>query len=381
MQVESNHQNPQVKKSILFAHKDIGNIDRGGVCVLFKALASGLSRRNWNVHVVTTQAFTTDAIKIHQLDPIDDFQEYSRRVSTVVESVKPDIAESSTWRSELLDYSQSSRRSTKIVVRADPAAGTLFSNVYSLTEGERVLCTNADLILAVSEFAKRDIEDKYHVTGVKVVYNGIPDNKDLPKSTTISSGEILRPSNNESHEIQNMPIDDIVKPEKINVVWIGKPTKMKGFDLLERIVELAPDNVNFIINTGYAPSEVVWRPGNYEKCTFIRALTKQDQLSILRESSVFLSTSTIEGFGIAVAEALNEGLPVVLNTNCVVYHEFLPNDAVGLVDMNNPSFVLNAIIRNSDKKVAYSRNPRRFTQEQMVNDSVAWYNNLLQSNQ
>lgn len=89
-----------------------------------------------------------------------------------------------------------------------------------------------------------------------------------------------------------MPVEEIVKPGKVNVVWIGKPTKMKGFDLLERIVELAPDNVNFIINTGFAPSEVVWKPENYDKCTFVRALTKQDQLSILRQSLIFLLSTT-----------------------------------------------------------------------------------------
>lgn len=93
-----------------------------------------------------------------------------------------------------------------------------------------------------------------------------------------------------------------------------------------------------------------------------------------------ISTSTIEGFGIAVAEALNEGLPVILNNDCIVYHEFLPNEAVGLVDMNDPSSVLSAIIGNSDKKTAYSRNPHKFTQEQMVNDSIISYNELLQDN-
>lgn len=367
---------PQAKRSILFAHKDIGDMDRGGVCVLFKALASGLSRKNWNVHVVTTGDLTLEGVETHKIDPIEDPREYSKAVTRVVESVKPDVAESSTWRAELLDYSEKSKRSAKVVVRADPSAGTLFSNVNELTEGERILCRNADLILAVSEFAKKDIEDNYQVTGVKVVYNGIPDSKSYPQNTTITSGEILDPSTNEAHSVNELPIEGIVKPSKINIVWIGKPTKMKGFDLLERIVELAPDNVNFIINTGYAPSEVVWKSENYQKCTFIRALTKQDQLSILRQSDVFLSTSTIEGFGIAVAEALNEGLPVILNTGCVVYHEFLPNDAVRLVDMINPTTVLNTIAENFDKKVFYSRNPRRFTQEQMVNDSISHYESL-----
>lgn len=368
---------PQAKRSILFAHKDIGDIDKGGVCVLFKTLASGLSRMNWNVHVATTQDLTLEGVETHKIDPIEDPREYSKAITQVVESVKPDIVESSTWRAELLDYSEGARKSAKVVVRADPSAGTLFTNVDNLTECERVLCRNADLILAVSEFAKGDIEDNYQVTGVKVVYNGIPDSKNYPQNTTITSGEILDPLASKAYSVKELPIEDIVKPGKINIVWIGKPTKMKGFDLLERIVELAPDNINFIINTGYSPPEVIWKSENYQKCTFIRALTKQDQLSILRQSDVFLSTSTIEGFGIAVAEALNEGLPVILNTGCVVYHEFLPNDAVGLVDMSNPVAVLNAIAENSGRKVSYSRNPDRFTQEQMISNSITHYESIL----
>lgn len=367
----------QEGRSILFTHRDIGNIDRGGVCVLFKALSSGLSKRNWKVHVATAQELTMEGVETHMIDPIDDPREYSKAVTEVVEAVKPDIAESSTWRAELLHYSEHPIRSSRVVVRAEPSASTLFSNVDALTEGERLLCTKADLILAVSNFAKRDIETKYNPKGVKVVYNGIEDNKGLFHTRTITSGEIINPFTQEGTPITDLPLDYLVQTDKINVIWIGKPTKMKGFDLLERIVANTPENVSFIINTGYAPAEVVWNPENYKKCTFIRALTKQDQLSVLRQSSVFLSTSSAEGFGIAVAEALSEGLPVILNTDCVVFHEFLPNEAVGLVNMQDSDSVAKAISDSNNKKVSYSRNPDRFTQQQMIEDSITQYKLLL----
>lgn len=163
----------------------------------------------------------------------------------------------------------------------------------------------------------------------------------------------------------------------VNIFWIGKPTKMKGFHILENIVRDAPSNFNFVINTGYAPSEVKWDNINYERCTFIRGLTKADQHLLLKNSSLFLSTSTVEGFGISVAEALQMGLAVVLNSACDVYHEFLPNEGITLIDMEDTYTVLETIKEHRDRKVDYSRLSERFTQDYMVRRSIEHYEALL----
>lgn len=122
---------------ILFSHKDIGDIDRGGVCVLFKSLAAGLANKGWKVHVTTTQQLSIDRVNTHILPFVEDPQLYSRQVTEVIYTVSPAIAEASTWRYELLDYSQRQRRDSMVVVRADPSAGTLFSKAQHLDKGEK----------------------------------------------------------------------------------------------------------------------------------------------------------------------------------------------------------------------------------------------------
>ena len=366
------------KKSLCISHKDIGNTDRGGVCTLFKSLARGLVQKNWDVHCVTTQELEIEGVHVNTFPSVEDPEAYSKLVTEFVLDTKPDVAECSTWRYELLDLARKQHPESKIVVRADPSAGTLFQTAGYMEASEAELCQKADLILAVSMFARTDITKKYGVGDVSVVYNGIESiDHALLEDDALNSGEVLFPSENTSTPIENASAYDFISPDAVNVMWIGKPTRMKGFDLLEKIVELSPSYYNFIINIGYSPREVTWKPKNLERCQFIRALSKVDQLRILKRANVFLSTSRVEGFGIVVAEALDLGLPVVLNSNCDVYGEFLPNQAVSMIDCSDEEAVIAQILAALSNKQDYSRNPKDFTQQRMVELSVAHYEKLL----
>ncbi|MFH2085438.1 MAG: glycosyltransferase family 4 protein [bacterium] len=370
------------RKTMCIAHKDIGDIDRGGVCTLFKSLARGLVQKDWNMHCITTQELNIDGVHVERLPNIEDPGLYSRQITQFILDTKPDVAECSNWRYELLDLVRREHSESKIVVRADPAAGTLFESAHDMEANEAELCQKADLILAVSMFACRDVTKKYSLNNVKVVYNGIENIDDsLLGSDVINSGEVLFPAEDKSRKIDNESIDDFVDPNAINIMWIGKPTKMKGFDLLERIVESSPSNYNYIVNTGYPPKEVAWKPKNLKRCKFIRALEKVDQLKVLKRANVFLSTSRVEGFGIVVAEALDMGLPVVLNANCEVYKEFLPNQAISMVDCGDEQATISQIEEAISNKVNHSRNPKEFTQQTMVAHSIAHYEKLLEAKQ
>ena len=367
------------KGSILFSHKDIGDIDRGGLCVLFKTLSSGLSKLGWDVHVITTRPFTMKEANVHILESKENPSEYSKEVTTVIKQVIPNIAESSNWRFELLDYSKSPNRQTKIVVRADPSAGTLFSGAKNLEKGEKKLCQNADLILAISEFARKDIQNKYGIldSNIHVVYNGIAEQKFPSNYKYFNSGELLSSPYGEGKPLKRIAFSKIIKPAMLNIIWIGKATKMKGFHLLEKIVESAPKNFNFILNIGYSPIEVNWGKSNYNRCFFVRDLTKEDQQLLLEKADIFLSTSTVEGFGIAVVEALRAGLPVILNEGCEAYHEFSSYEEVILTDMKKTKNIIDVLLKNKGKKVNYSRLPSDFTEKELIRKSVKHYEILL----
>lgn len=364
--------------SICFVHKDIGDVDRGGLCVLFKTLALGLARKGWEASCITSQNLILPGVETYKLPLIDNPWKHSREVTKLVKSLNPDVAECSSWRFELLDFVHEPDRKTEVVVRCEPPASLIFPDLEDFDKAEKELCRRSDLLLAISKFAKERMEKKYGLQGIKVVYNGVEEIKpNKPNKKYLTSGEVIDPVKRTIRRIGKLEIKKLVDENGINIIWAGKSNLMKGFDNFERIVEDSPKTFNFIINIGYSEKELLWKKKNYQRCIFVRSLSKTDQLSLWKAADVFLSTSRIEGFGLVVAEALSLGLPLVLNSGCKVYQEFMPNQAIRLVDVKDQNGTIKAIAESSSNKVTYSRNPRAFTARTMVEQSISQYQRVL----
>ena len=345
-------------KSICFVHKDIGDIDRGGVCVLFKAIMAGLTSSGWRVSCITQREFSMPGINIVTLPTTKDPILYSEMVSEVVEKFKPDIVECSNWKFELLDYSKRQSRFARVVVRSDPSATTLFGiDLDNLAQLEKELCLNADMVLAVSEFAKKDIMKKYGLKDVRIIHNSIDTN-------TLIIPESVR-------------IPECIARDKINVFWCGKTTLMKGFDLLKVLIAESPNDINWILNIGNSIEEVLRDDLKKENVVILNNLARQDQVNIWKNCDVFLSTSRVEGFGLALAEALALGLPALVNEDCQVYKEFQPNEAIEYVDPSNVENILRKIKELSKYKVNYDRLNAEFHREHMIDESLKVYEELL----
>ena len=345
-------------KSICYVHKDIGNIERGGISTLFKTLAIGMRDAGWKVYCITQQELEIDGVETVTMEKERDPLVYSKKVSEVITKIKPDIAECSTWRFELLDYLRSDNRYTKIVVRCEPAAEIFFDNMDQYSQSEKELCQKADHRTAVSEFAKHVIEDTYQVKVEQVIYNGIDSNK-------------IRAMQQKSASIS-------ISNDKVNIFWCGKATKMKGYDCLEKIINASDlDKYNWIINLGNSPEEVVWSPETKDSVTFISNITKEEQISIWAKCDLSISTSRNEGFGLVVAESLALGVPVLLNQNCEVFSEFLPNDGVELFDPENMTQVFKIIDEIKNRKSEDSYLPEKFDSKAMIESSIVAYNKLI----
>jgi len=348
--------------TICYIHKDIGNIDRGGLCVLFKTLAQGMRNMGWKTSCVTTQELSIDGITTFKLPKEKDPHKHSKRVTKIIEKENFDIVESSNWRFELLDYTTKypkPQRQSKVVVRCDPPAATLFPNMHKYSKYEKILCQKADKLIAVSKFAQETIRKKYNIKKITVIHNGIdPVNQKLLSSTTNCK---------------------VVKPDKINIFWVGKTTKMKGFDYLEKIVLNSPDNFFFIINIGHSVQEVRWSQQTLkrENHVFVQDLSKNDQLAIWSNCHVFVSTSRVEGFGIAVTEALSLGLPAIINKDCRAYSEFKGISGVTLEDVTNIKKLYTAIVKSSSKRYKINNLPKKLTSKEMVQKSIKIYQSLL----
>lgn len=345
-------------KSICFVHKDIGDIDRGGVCVLFKAIMAGLAGNGWKVSCVTQREFTAPGVNTIRLPATKDSILYSEMVSGVIDKLKPDIVECSNWKFELLDYSRRQNRFSKVVVRSDPSATTLFGDeLESLVKFEKELCLNADAILAVSEFAKKDIIKKYGLTDVQVIHNSIDTNTlIIPESASLPT---------------------CINRDKVNVFWCGKTTLMKGFDLLKQLISESPNDINWILNIGNSIEEVMQDDLKKENVVILNNLTRQDQINIWRNCDVYLSTSRVEGFGLALAEALALGLSALVNDSCLVYKEFQPNSAIEYIDPGNIENTLKKIRDSSKNKVDFDRLNPEFHREHMIDESIKVYKKLL----
>lgn len=345
-------------KSICFVHKDIGDIDRGGVCVLFKAIMAGLTSNGWKVSCITQREFSMPGINVITLPVTKDPILYSEMVSRAIDTLKPDIVECSNWKFELLDYSRHTNRFAKVVVRSDPSATTLFGkDLENLALLEKELCQNADLVLAVSEFAKKDIMKKYGLEEVLVIHNSIDTNTLIvPESASLP---------------------ECIDRDKINVFWCGKTTLMKGFDLLKELIAKSPNDINWILNIGNSIEEVLRDDLKKENVVILNNLVRQDQINIWKNCDVFLSTSRVEGFGLALAEALALGLPALVNDNCEVYKEFQPNGTIEYVNLSNIENTLKKIRELSKNKVDFDRLNSKFHREHMIDESIDVYEKLL----
>lgn len=364
--------------SICFVHKDLSTIDRGGVCTLLKTVASGMKNIGWDVYAITTQDLSMSGITSIKIPVTKDYEVHYKNITRILNDLRPDIAECSNWRYELLDFAQNNIVKTKIVLRCDPPAGSLFDGVDDLEKKERELYNLADARIAVSKFAMSELLRKYGEKKIFLVYNGIQEIPipSLEKISTLSQVEIIDMANKKFETKNGVDLERFIDDKRKNVFWVGKPTNMKGFDYLEKIVEKGHREYNFIINTGFSGIDKEWSDENYKKATFIRGMKKEEQLALWRRADISISTSRGEGFGIVVSEALSIGLPVVLNSECKVFSEFVPNPAVTLSNASTPDTFLNAMGEVSPK-VDYSRNPNEFTQETLVSKSIDVYNSLI----
>jgi len=337
----------------------------------------GLVERGWQVSCITQREFKTKNITVIRLPKINNYLKYSQAISSVLRDIKPDIAECSNWRAELIDFSRNKRHlNTQLIVRSDPSSRTLFGDVHFF-KAEKELCQNADKVLAVSKFAQKDIQEKYHLDNVRVIYNAIDDNylSNIGVRNKLSSGFFIK----KGKRFFPKNISSFLAKDRFNIFWCGKPNAMKGFDYLEKIVLAAPKEFAFVINIGRSSHRILWSLKALKKASFIWDLDKIDQVNILRQCKAFLSTSRVEGFGLALLEALVLGLPAVANNYCEVYHEFLPSTRLFLVDITNVNLVLDYLLKLAAYKKQNGLDLRKlpFTKAKLIYETEQIYRELL----
>lgn len=327
---------------ICLVHRDLHAITRGGICTVYRSLAPRLRAAGHDVTLLTqhtTLPVTIDGVKVMTLPRRDNMPLHQRAVTDALARIKPDVVECSSWEAEALNYARAPRQTrAPVVVRGDVSAATM--GAADLAADERELLHLADLTLAVSSFASRDLAAAYGLRAPVVVANGV--DRDLfqpgpahpPRSgyqvTLAPSGKIatrtpLQP------RIQSGRVPSLWSSDghRSKVVWVGKITPMKGWDRLEALLPRLRPHAEVTILLGHSPAFCPTTLTGVDDVVILQDLADDDMPSLYRAADYLLCTSRWEGFGLAVAEALATGTLALVPADLGTADELLPDGLPG----------------------------------------------------
>lgn len=170
----------------------------------------------------------------------------------------------------------------------------------------RLAIGKASFITAVSQFTADLVKQDMHLHGknIKVIYNGI--------DQTLFTPQNLK---QKKHHHQ------------INVLFSGNLTQRKGAQWLAPIAEKLDRNINILYTSGLQPTVMFL---NHPQLKCVGSIPYQQMPALYQSADILLFPTVREGFGLAAAEAMSCGLPVVA-TDCSSLPELIDNGKGGFL--------------------------------------------------
>ncbi|MCJ7570341.1 MAG: glycosyltransferase family 4 protein, partial [Candidatus Thermoplasmatota archaeon] len=252
---------------------------------------------------------------------------FNRAVESTIIKIKPDIIDAGGFVSYAGSYKSAKKLNIPVVVTVHEVwqgewirnMGVINGIIGHFLEGY-YLKYHFDKYITISEFTSHKLIEKLGISPDKiaVIYNGI--NFDLYQSINVKE-----------------------KYSNPTVVTICRLVPYKHVDyLIKAIKNLKVEFPNIqlkIIGTGSEIEKLKNLANNLdvsENIDFVEKIKEQEELiRILKKSHVFALTSTVEGFGLVVIEAMACGLPYVISD--IPPLREITNNGIGgyLVDSNN----------------------------------------------
>lgn len=194
-------------------------------------------------------------------------------------------------------------------------------------------------------------------TPVEVIYNGIDTQR-------------FHPAENPD---QNRPL---------RVLFVGNPSRRKGFHLLSALAEHLPHGVELAFTTGLRNEQV---QAIHPRLISLGHAPYSEMHRLYQQSDILLFPTYLEGFGLCVAEAMACGLPVV-STNCSAIPELIEHGRGGfLVEPGDFASMLKRILqlladaelRNDMGQWNRARAIRDFARPRMLNEYQELFGSLL----
>jgi len=214
----------------------------------------------------------------------------------------------------------------------------------------------ATSVTSVSRFTAEMVRREFNYTGnIKVIYNGIDTDRFKPVKKGSSS--------------------------VVRVLFSGNLTRRKGAHLLPAIASLLNKNIELLYTSGLRDRNALTSLPNMRN---LGSIPYSQMPEIYQQADILLFPTVREGFGLAAAEAMSCGLPVVA-TNCSSIPELVIDKSGGfLCDIENKNQFAKAInilaesptMRNEMGDFNRSRIAEKFNIRQMVQGYLGVFQNV-----
>ncbi|MEO7908495.1 MAG: glycosyltransferase family 4 protein [Roseiflexaceae bacterium] len=246
---------------------------------------------------------------------------------------------------------------------SSPAQRLFYRLVESRYDGWSIRA--ADTVVCVSRYTQRQVEQAYGKRDTVLVFDGIDTDVFVPTAGFVRSN-------------QGLPQSDA----RIRLLFIGNNTRRKGFDLLPAIMDALPQDYVLYYNVGFQKAgEVPPHP----RMIPIGVPDRAGLVAAYQSCDILLFPSRLEGFGIAPAEALACGRPVV-TTDASALPEVVDQDANGFLCPRNDVADYAARVRELGENATLRRRfgehgrdkvVRSFGYNQLAGGLLAVYERLL----
>jgi glycosyltransferase involved in cell wall biosynthesis len=224
----------------------------------------------------------------------------------------------------------------------------------------------ADAVVCVSRYTQRQVEQTYGRGDTVLVFDGI-------------DTDVFVPAPDYARTDGGLPRSEA----RIKLLFIGNNTRRKGFDLLPRIMDLLPGDYALYYNGGFQ------RTGDIPPHPRMISIGSPDRAGLLaayQSCDILLFPSRLEGFGIAPAEALACGRPVV-TTDASALPEVVDHGQNGYLCRRNDVAGYAEAVRRLGEDAALRRRfgehgrekvVRSFGYDQLAGGLLAVYERLLE---